>query len=54
VQDALAMGKVTPLAWSGAADIPISMVWRTLPETASPLGRFLDTARHELSAGVES
>jgi DNA-binding transcriptional LysR family regulator len=54
VQEAIASGKVTALAWSGAADIPISMVWRTPPETASPLGRFLDTARRELSAGVES
>ena len=48
VQRALATGKVTSLAWSGAADIPISMVWRMPPDTASPLGRFLETARREL------
>lgn len=45
VQDALASGKVVPLAWDGAQDTPVAMTWRKRRSIPTALHRFLDTAR---------
>jgi DNA-binding transcriptional LysR family regulator len=49
-REALAAGKVVPLAWPAPPDMPVSMRWRQQRTPPSALRHFLDLARARLAA----
>jgi DNA-binding transcriptional LysR family regulator len=49
-REALAAGKVVPLAWPAQSTLPVSMRWRQQRTAPSALRHFLDLARARLAA----